>query len=322
MRVSRRGLCTAFLLLFLVAGLVSLPCVTSCSGEGTTTWAIALITNPTTFAVGATTTITATLTWDGTAQQGDAVTWSASPSGSVTFSAWSTITNASGEATVTATGVTAGQVTITATGPTGCKATAVITVNPAPAPAVTLALSPATIGEGETTTAMATVTNAGVAVSGEAVLFAIEDTSVATFTTVSAATTDAQGHASVSITGVAAGATGVTATALSTTSQRAALQVTGGPHVDLVLTPASIPQGDQVTATATVTNGGAPVAGETVTFALTDERVAGFADQNTAVTNAAGQASVVIHAYIAGTTTVYAEALSTTSAGRVLTVTP
>lgn len=162
---------------------------------------------------------------DGAPVAGQGVTFTASPSSVGQLSAASAVTNASGVAQVTVTGLRPGTVSVTARALGVTSAPASITVL---APLVTVALSPAdgrvsaSRPDGAGATVTFTVTDqGGTPLAGQTVSFAT------TLGVVDAASrnTDADGKASVKVTSETAGQAGVTASVLGVSTAAAVVTV-------------------------------------------------------------------------------------------------
>lgn len=157
---------------------------------------------------------------------------------------------------------------------------------------------------GASATVAATVTEGGAPVAGRTVTFAVTGPNARTAT----ALTDASGRATLSYSGAAAGADSIAASYVDTA---------GGGHgagpvtltwrvAAIALTPVAStgPMGSSATLTATVTEGGAPVAGRAVAFRVTAGPSQGRTA--TATTGAAGTATFALSSPAAGTDTVVA----------------
>ncbi|MCS4315604.1 adhesin/invasin, partial [Pseudomonas sp. BIGb0381] len=241
---------------------------------------------------------------------GVAVTWSTSLG---SLSAASSTTNASGQASVTLKGTVAGSATVTASAVAGSATAAVIlTSDGSTAKVVDLTATPTTIVANGTATStlVATVEDAnGNPVANTPVTWS---TSTGTLSAVSSST-DANGKASVTLKGTAAGTATVKAQASAgASSVNVALtpDVSTAKVVDLTATPATIVANGTATSSlvATVEDAnGNPVANAPVTWSTS----IGTLSAASSSTDANGKASAVLtSSTIAGTATVTANSLA------------
>ena len=144
------------------------------------------------------------------------------------------------------------------------------------------------------------------------------DTDVATV--VMLAASDENGEAAVRATAVGSGATEITVSVDGKTSAAQIVTVEEVTSVELTVTSITTEVGTSVRATVTVKTGsGSPKAGETVTFASSNDTV--IVDPDAQTTNSAGIASVSMPTLAAGTTSITATCAGFTPSGITVTVT-
>jgi hypothetical protein len=213
-----------------------------------------------------------------------------------TLSAASVTTNASGQSTFTLTAAKSGNDTITATA-TGLQATQAVAVS-GQSFLFTAPAANAPVNIGVVTTLTVAWTSNGVAQAGQTVNFS------ATRGTLSAAsaTTDASGHASVTITSNTAGPSVISASATGVVAQTTVDFIATTPSaVAVQASPSTIATQGQSTITATVRDANNNlVQNKVVDFSITQDSTGGSLSIASATTDAQGQASTV---YTASTTT-------------------
>ncbi|MBD3177051.1 MAG: hypothetical protein GF320_17895 [Armatimonadia bacterium] len=194
----------------LLAGLIALTLgllLPAC--ETTATFKLELAATSTTPEVGDSVTVTVTVTRAEVPQANANVSWSAQPSSAASFSESTSTTNANGVAQVSVQILQEGSISVTATAG-GTSQSVTLTATAAVGPRITLALSEDPVTVGDTSVATVSVTRDGVAQAGETVSLALSDPTVAQLDATTL-TTDANGLATATLTGLVLGNTQVTA---------------------------------------------------------------------------------------------------------------
>ena len=236
----------------------------------------------------------------------------------------SSVTDASGKATINLTGTTAGSATVTAKATAGAAtATVALVADNATAKVIGLVATPASITANGTDSSalVATVEDASGNPVGAGVK--VEWTSSTGKLSGASSVTDASGKATINLTGTTAGSATVTAKATAgaaTTTVALVADNATAKVLGLVATPASITANgkDSSTLVATVQDAsGNPVgAGVTVSWSTSSGKVSGASS----VTDASGKATVTLTGTLAGTATVTAKAAAGASTAAVALV--
>ena len=178
-------------------------------------------------------------------------------------------------------------------------------------PSITLAPPTGTANVGSPYTLTATITNPGGSVSGQTVDFSVTGANAATGT----GTTNASGQATFTYTGANAGMDTVTASFTNSSSTTVTATATvdwaaSQPTITLAPPTGTANVGSPYTLTATITNPGGSVSGQTVDFSVTGANTA----TGTGTTNASGQATFTYTGANAGMDTVTASFTNSSSA--------
>jgi|GEM_PF-5487917 len=262
-----------------------------------------------------TSTLTATLTNGGVVVNGAAITWSiVSGPGGGSLSSSSSTTNTSGQAVNTFTANTSGTVTIQAQYGT-IIAQATITI----IPAYHIALNPheQTIVNGGSASLTATLLDGNNPVPGATLSWYL----VGNGSMLAASTaTDSNGNSVNTFTATASGLASIT---IAYGGAGALAEVDVDPLYSLNLTavPTTINNGGQTTLTATLTDNGAPVSGQSISWSIIGGTGSGSLSSSSSTTNSGGNAGNTLTATQSGTIIVQALFTTVTPSGMPVTLT-
>ena len=257
--------------------------------------------------VGSNTGLTFSLTQNGLAVSGLAVTWDISSGNSfANLSGAGMTTDSGGQASATLNGTAAGLVIVTATVTVSgqsysASATVLVRNNP---PALTLTSALSSIYVDGTTALSFGLTQNGAGLSGVSVTWDISSGNSLGSLSGTGNPTDAGGNSSAVLSAAAAGSITVTATVTVgglNYSASATVQVRNNPPV-LTLTPGSslLTVGNYTPLSFSVTQNGSPLSGATVTWAITSGNTFGNLTDLGGTTNISGQAAATLNGTAAG----------------------